>query len=166
MLSAAFIPHSGFVVDACSYPGKLNKCSYGYFSFLENKYVPSQFSHNDSVFYLYMTENMLIKKLSQNIANMSLSCLPFASTDDCRIMEIMKHNIKCICSFFFFFKNPFTEFFCHLEVRKKKSDINSTGKNCTRDETVAVLMLKKYEVVVALCKSIFIFFIILPSDVS
>lgn len=83
MLSAAFIPHSGFVVDACSYPGKLNKCSYGYFSFLENKYVlvwifcPSQFSHNDSVFYLYMTENMLIKKLSQNIADMSLSCLAY-----------------------------------------------------------------------------------------
>lgn len=100
-----------------------------------------KFSHNDSVFYLYMTENMLIKKLSQNIANMSvLSCLPFASTDDCRIMEIMKHNIKCIC--FFFFKS------IHRIVlssggKKKKSDINSTGKNCTRDETVAVLILKK-----------------------
>lgn len=59
MLSAAFIPHSGFVVDSCSNPGKLNRCRYGYFSFLENKCVlvwifcPSHFSHNDSVLSVY-----------------------------------------------------------------------------------------------------------------
>lgn len=65
-----------------------------------------------------------------------------------------------------FFLKSIHRIFLSSGGKKKKSDINSTGKNCTRDETVAVLMLKKYEVVVALCKSIFIFFIILPSDVS
>lgn len=111
-------------------PGKLNKCSYGYFSFLENKFVLvwifCHFSHNDSAcyLYLYMTENMLIKKTVPKHRHVIVSsCLPFASTDDCRIMEIMKHNIKCIYSFFFFL-NPFTESFV-IWRKEKKSDINT-----------------------------------------